>query len=221
MAEQYVRRAMSESTRSTDGVGAARKTAFALTSIAASLVQASKLSAELDATDPDYVTGTQLNAVRVTLAQAASDQPDHYVRWAIAFLRGEELPPITPEEPEPGRDWSRVAAHVFMPTGKWKYQVFLDYTEMRHGWRGSGEGPSGWHFDGEAMAREALQLATERGTSGVTFDELPPDWHMFVQNPPQGYPFWVHGRDWEFEPNVGWHPPTYPHCANAEELGDE
>lgn len=99
---------------------------------------------------------------------------------------------ITPEEPDPGRDWSRVRAEVFKPSGKWMYSVWLDYSTLR-GNAGGPRGPHGWHFDGNAMAREALRLATERGTSGVSFTELYEGWRMFIPNPPQGYPHYVVG----------------------------
>jgi hypothetical protein len=97
---------------------------------------------------------------------------------------------ITPEEPDPGRDWSRVEAHLFNPNGKWKYQVWLDYTGDRHTGR-SGEGPHGWHFDGDEMAKRALARATARGTSEVSIQHLGEYWHLFVPNPPQGPPLWV------------------------------
>lgn len=97
---------------------------------------------------------------------------------------------LSPEEPDPGRDWAKVEAHLFKPSGKWAYQVWLDYTGERH--RGvSGEGPHGWHFDGHEMARRALARATSNGTSGVTFSELGSYWHLFVPHPPQGFPHWV------------------------------
>jgi hypothetical protein len=97
---------------------------------------------------------------------------------------------ITSEEPDPGRDWSRVEGHLFKPSGKWGYQVWLDYTgERRLGV--SGEGPHGWHFDGHEMAKRALHRATTNGTSGVTISALGSYWHLFVPHPPQGFPHWV------------------------------
>lgn len=134
---------------------------------------------------------TKLDTARAILAQAASDQPEHEVRWLRAFLDGREFPAITPEEPEPERDWSRVKAHLFNPRGKWKYQVWLDYAGERG--RGlPGEGPHGWHYDGAGMASRALRRATENGTSGVTISDLGSYWHLFVSDPPQGVPLWVH-----------------------------
>jgi hypothetical protein len=103
---------------------------------------------------------------------------------------------ITPEEPDPGRDWSRVEGHLFKPGGKWKYRVFLDYTGERKppessGYSEPGVGPHGWHFDGAEMAKRALARATANGTSEVTISTLGTYWHLFVPHPPQGYPHWI------------------------------
>lgn len=159
-----------------------------------------------------------LSALRSLAAEAPSDVPELGVRRVLERLRNDKPLELSPAEPAPGRDWSKVEAHLFKPTGKWMYQVFLDYTGERH--RGvSGEGPHGWHFDYEAMAKRAFARATENGTSEVVYHEIPPSYHLFVQAPPQGFPIWVHGADWEFERNVGWHPPTYTRCMadGAEE----
>jgi hypothetical protein len=104
---------------------------------------------------------------------------------------------ITPAEPDPGRDWSRVEAHLFNPNGKWKYQVWLDYSDEREelGVDLPGVSPAGWHFDGHEMAKRALYRATTNGTSGVTIHDLGEYWHLFVPNPPQGYPHWVRPGD--------------------------
>jgi hypothetical protein len=99
---------------------------------------------------------------------------------------------ITPEEPDPGRDWSKVEAHLFTPNGKWKYQVWLDYTgERKDPDTGPGVGPHGWHWDGRAMAHRALSRATSVGTSGVRIRALGDYWHLFVPHPPQGFPHWI------------------------------
>lgn len=134
----------------------------------------------------------KLDAVRSILSAAEPDQPEHEIRWARAFLAGREFPAITPEEPEPERDWSKVRAHLHKPSGKWMYQVWLDYTGERwvHGGKGP-EGPAGWHFDGSEMAKRALARATDNGTSEVSIRELGDHWHLFVPDPPQGYPIWV------------------------------
>lgn len=132
----------------------------------------------------------KLRDVRILLAAAGPDFPSHEIRQLYARVHDQELPELSPEEPEPGRDWTRVEAAVFTANGKFKYQVFLDYTGERH--RGlPGEGPSGWHHDGHMMARRALARATLHGTSEVTFDSLPEGWTLFVADPPQGYPHCV------------------------------
>lgn len=79
------------------------------------------------------------------------------------------------------RDWAKVRADVFKPSGKWMYQVWLDYT-----------GEALEHYQGWAMARRALARATETGGSEVTFSALPEDWFMVVFDPPQGYPIVVY-----------------------------
>ena len=113
------------------------------------------------------------------------------VRAVLAEALGHELE-ITHENPDPGRDWSRVRGELFKPSGKWMYSVWLDYSGLRR--RGvSGEGPHGWHFDGSAMARLALMYATDGNRSGVTMREIPNGWRLFVPDPPQGYPLYVIG----------------------------
>lgn len=135
---------------------------------------------------------TKLQGLEAIAAQLDPDQPDHFVRWLLHRLRDDEFPEIDETEPEPGRDWFRVEAHLFKPSGKWMYRVYLDYSGLRH--RGiPGEGPAGWHFDGPKMARIALHTATTRGTSEVSMREIPTGWRLFVQNPPQGYPVYAIG----------------------------
>jgi len=132
----------------------------------------------------------KLQAMDSVAEKIASDQPELDVRRLLGILREQPIPDLTLEEPDPGRDWTRVEAHLFKPSGKWMYRVRLDYTGERH--TGSpGEGPSGWHFDGSGMAKRALARATAGGTSGVTIRHLGKFWTMFVQDPPQGYPIWV------------------------------
>lgn len=140
-----------------------------------------------------HQTREKLQALESIATQLAPDQPEHNVRWLLARLRGDAFPEITPEEPEPGRDWSRVEAHLFKPGGKWKYQVWLDYSDEREelGVDLPGVGPAGWHSDGHEMAKRALYRASNRGTSGVTILVLGSYWHLFVPNPPQGHPHWV------------------------------
>jgi hypothetical protein len=142
-----------------------------------------------------YAQGLEdrLRTARNILGTAPTDLPIHELRWLRAFLDDQEFPELTPEEPEPGRDWTRVEACLFNANGKYKYRVFLDYTGLRH--QGvQGEGPSGWHYDGAWMAREALRIATENGTSEVTFKQIPTGWRLFVADPPQGYPHYAVGE---------------------------
>jgi hypothetical protein len=214
VADRYVRQAMSQSSSNVDGLGPARKSAMALTSIAASLVAqnstrlAMLAQVETEAYNRGYENARdqlqdwdavherdeKLSRIRGIVESLEGDQPEHGVRWLRAFLAGRELPGITPEEPEPERDWSKVKAHLFKPGGKWMYQVFLDYTGERH-LGVPGEGPAGWHWDGHEMAKRALARATDNGTSGVSIRELGEYWHLFVPDPPQGFPMWVQPGD--------------------------
>lgn len=128
------------------------------------------------------------------------------VRADLAQALGHKLE-ITPEEPDPGRDWSRVRGELFKPSGKWMYSVWLDYTGERKppessGYSEPGVGPHGWHFDGGAMARQALANATERGTSGVTMREIPNGWRLFVPDPPQGFPLYAIGSRPDDRPDI-------------------
>lgn len=184
--------------------------AYLLSSIAASLVHANSREdqvqdAGVDAAIDD-ITRIEREAYNRGYANGSADSVDNADRVADAVTllpRVESLEVradlaealgvglrLSPEEPDPGRDWTKVEAHLFKPSGKWAYQVWLDYAGERH--RGvSGEGPHGWHFDGHEMARRALARATANGTSGVTFSELGSYWHLFVPHPPQGFPHWV------------------------------
>lgn len=198
-----------------------QRVGFSVISIAASLVHANETEARLRELDErakrdgdraqDYFEALvalrdELQVMRSILGAAAPDQPEHEIRWLRAFVAGEEFPAITPEEPEPGRDWSKVEGHLFNANGKWKYQVWLDYSSLRHR-RIRGEGPSGWHYDGAEMARSALRDATDRGTSDVTYREIPDGWRLFVRHPPQGYPVYAVGgaedRKEPLHPNAG------------------
>lgn len=173
---------------------------YLLSSIAASLVHSNSREAtgdiariEREAYNRGYANGgadAVDNANRVADVMTLLPRVESLeVRADLAEALGVGLR-LSPEEPDPGRDWSKVQAHLFKPSGKWMYVVWLDYTGERH--RGvSGEGPHGWHFDGHGMARRALSRATSRGTSGVSISELGSYWHLFVPHPPQGYPHWV------------------------------
>jgi hypothetical protein len=185
-------------------VDAGGRMARALTSIAASLVAEADdrigdlARIEREAYDRGHTNALTNQADSLYSAVTAAIElfpriESLEVRHDLAQALGVPLD-ISPEEPDPGRDWSRVEAHLFNPNGKWKYQAWLDYTGERH--RGvPGEGPAGWHFDGATMAKRALARATGNGTSEVTIYDLGEYWHLFVPHPPQGYPHWVRPGD--------------------------
>jgi hypothetical protein len=81
-------------------------------------------------------------------------------------------------------DITRVPAHLFKPSGKWEYDVTLDYTglDLDH-----------WNL-GE-LAQQALANATANGTSGVIISDLGDYWTLVVIRPPGPYsfPVMVHG----------------------------
>jgi hypothetical protein len=208
-AREYLGHALATSLHAPD-----RRMGAALVSIAASLVYANGREDEAQETGVDEaiadIARIEREAYERGRANALTEQSDSlYAAVSAAielFPRIEELDvradlaealkvplDITPEEPDPGRDWSRVRAHLFNPNGKWKYQVWLDYIGEREelAVRPPGVGPAGWHFDGAAMAKRALRRATANGTSGVSIVKLGEYWHLFVPNPPQGYPLWV------------------------------
>jgi hypothetical protein len=89
------------------------------------------------------------------------------------------------EELERYTEATAVLAETFKASGKWAYTVSLDYSETAHR-------PSGY-VDPEVAAVRALRTATTRGTSEVTFAELPEGWFMFVPDPPNGWPIMVKG----------------------------
>lgn len=65
-----------------------------------------------------------------------------------------------------------VEGNLFTDTGKWKYEVQLDYT---------GSDYESWDLWTEA--RVALRRASAAGTSGVTLHEIPSGWHLVVLEP--------------------------------------
>lgn len=79
-----------------------------------------------------------------------------------------------------------VRAEVFKPSGKWMYAVLLDYSDTAR----LVHQPSGY-IDPVDAAAHALEWATIRGTSEVTFPRLPAGWFMFVPDPPNGWPIMV------------------------------
>lgn len=65
-----------------------------------------------------------------------------------------------------------VQGYLFTPTGKWKYDVLLDYTDLD------------WdHWNIRENAEKALKQATEKGISGVSIKELGDYWVLFVPEP--------------------------------------
>lgn len=210
VAEQYLRTAMATSPNDAPTAKAAR----ALISIAASMVaehtESTRVIVEHIARigQTEYDRGwdagqSEVASIREALFALLPRVEELEVRADLREALGSPYV-LTPEEPDPERDWSKVRGELFTSSGKWKYSVRLDYTGERH--RGvSGEGPHGWHFDGNAMAHRALARATGVGTSGVTIRELGEYWHLFVPNPPQGFPLWVQPEEHSkgFTPNAG------------------
>ena len=90
---------------------------------------------------------------------------------------------------------NRCPAHLFKPSGKWEYEVFLDYTGMVE-WDERGYtklvGPGGKYLNPADAACEALRQATANGTSGVTISELG-QYTLVVVEPPNGFPVMVVG----------------------------
>lgn len=85
---------------------------------------------------------------------------------------------------------NRCPAHLFKPSGKWEYEVFLDYTGMV-GWNECGYtelvGPGGKYLNPADAAREALRQATANGTSRVTISRTGPV-HLGSDQPAQRVP---------------------------------
>jgi hypothetical protein len=87
-------------------------------------------------------------------------------------------------------DVSRVEGQTFKPSGKWAYEVFLDYSDIYHD---DGTPKRDGFIDPGQAALDALHLATVRGTSGVRFRH-PGDLTLVVFDPPGGYPVMVPGQ---------------------------
>lgn len=81
-------------------------------------------------------------------------------------------------------DWLNVPGMLFKPSGKWMYDVTLDYGLQP---------PLPWVNCNE-NARRALHRATLEGTSGVVIADIPEGWHLVVPEPPEGFPVMVHGE---------------------------
>lgn len=83
--------------------------------------------------------------------------------------------------------------HLFKPSGKWKYDVELDYSLaglVDDGGSIRRESDGRWVDPGEA-AQLALAASTDAGISGVTIRELGHYWTLVVIDPPNGYPILV------------------------------
>lgn len=79
-------------------------------------------------------------------------------------------------------DLASVEGHLFKPSGKWVYEVRLDYTGL----------DIDTHDHG-ALALEALAQATANETSGVILADLANYWTLVVMDGPAGYPIMVKG----------------------------
>jgi hypothetical protein len=89
---------------------------------------------------------------------------------------------------------AQVPAHLFKPSGKWAYEVFLDYRGILDA---DGKSLDGKFIGPAQAALRALRQATERGTSGVTIKE-PDYYYLVVIDPPNGFPVMIvskEGRD--------------------------
>lgn len=99
-----------------------------------------------------------------------------------------------------GQRLSEVRGHLFTPTGKWKYDVSLDYSEIWHRIisqpaREVAENIFGRleYLSPEDAARMALDRASRRGTSGVSVRDLGDYWTLVVPDPPNGWPIMATG----------------------------
>jgi hypothetical protein len=70
---------------------------------------------------------------------------------------------------------SHVYGMLFTESGKWKYDVCLDYTGQTL--------EEYQHWDVNAEAVKALARATDRGISGVTLRTVPEGWSLVVPQP--------------------------------------
>jgi hypothetical protein len=86
-------------------------------------------------------------------------------------------------------DISKVPGHLFKQSGKWKYEVFLDYTGILNMDGTPVGGEKNW-MSANTAALRALKQATEKGTSGVSL-KVPGLYHLVVFNPPNGFPVMV------------------------------
>lgn len=86
------------------------------------------------------------------------------------------------------------AGHLFTPSGKWKYDVELDYglAGLNDDDRGTIRDTDGRVVDAYDAAQLALTASTDAGISGVTIRELGDYWTLLVPSPPNGWPILVH-----------------------------
>jgi hypothetical protein len=84
-----------------------------------------------------------------------------------------------------------IPGHLFKPSGKWKYEVFLDYRGILDEFGRPADDSITYLSPNEAALR-ALMQATEQGTSGVSL-ERPGGYHLVVVDPPNGFPVMVVG----------------------------
>lgn len=84
--------------------------------------------------------------------------------------------------------------HLFTPSGKWKYDVELDYglAGLVDDGRGTILDADGGRVEAHDAARLALAASTDAGVSGVTIRELGNYWTLVVPKPPNGCPILVH-----------------------------
>ena len=81
---------------------------------------------------------------------------------------------------------THVQAHLFNERGKWKYEVFLDYSGS---WSLASD--VNGYIDPVDAAELALETATNAGTSGVMMRKLESGWMLVVFEPPNGWPIMV------------------------------
>lgn len=84
-------------------------------------------------------------------------------------------------------------AYLFSNNGKWKYDVWLDYTDVNY---------DTWDLWTEA--RKALKCSTENNTSGVTIAEIPDGWMLVVTDPISKFqhPIMVRGTSTRLEEDI-------------------
>ncbi|WP_277212318.1 hypothetical protein [Isoptericola croceus] len=83
---------------------------------------------------------------------------------------------------EPEVDPAAVPGHLFTASGKWKYEVSLDYRHV-----------TAPRYEVAAQAAQALAAATDARTSGVALREIPEGWSLVVFDAPAGFPVMVRG----------------------------